>query len=87
MCNKVPGYEGHHINSVQAMPELAGEADNIRFENRSEHFQSHGSNWRNPTNGELLNRSGGPRNRSNPAAESAIDGVGRALRTAISEEE
>lgn len=54
---RVNGYEGHHIRSVKAFPELAGEPSNVEFVTRAEHFfDRHGGNWRNPTNGELVNR-------------------------------
>ncbi len=48
---KVKGYEGHHIYSVSAYPELAGDPNNIQFLTREEHFAAHGYNWRNKTNG------------------------------------
>jgi hypothetical protein len=54
---KVKGYEGHHINSVNGSPELAGEANNIEFvKGRKEHIQKHDGNFRNPTKGELIDR-------------------------------
>jgi hypothetical protein len=52
---KVRGYQGHHINSVNAHPEMAGNPDNIKF--TSEHLSEHGGNFRNATSGDLLDRS------------------------------
>ena len=55
---KVKGYEGHHINSVKAHPELAKDPNNISFvKGRKDHLQQHNGNFRNPTEGKLLNRS------------------------------
>ncbi len=48
---KVKGYQGHHMKSVKAYPELAGDPNNIQFLTRSEHLKAHGGNWRNPTHG------------------------------------
>ena len=48
---RVKGYEGHHMYSVSAYPELAGDPNNIQFLTRQEHFAAHGFNWRNITNG------------------------------------
>jgi len=53
---KVKGFQGHHIRSVNGNPEWAGNANNISFQTRSEHLQTHGGNWRNPTWGELIKR-------------------------------
>lgn len=53
---KVKGYEGHHINSVNAHPEMARDPDNVEFKTRSEHFDAHERNWRNPTKGPLRPR-------------------------------
>jgi hypothetical protein len=53
---KVSGYQGHHINSVSAYPELAGNPDNIRFLTPAEHFEVHDFNWQNPTSGPLIYR-------------------------------
>jgi hypothetical protein len=56
---KVKGYQGHHINSVSAHPKLAANSDNIKFVKQGqEHIESHGGDFRNPTDGRLLNRSG-----------------------------
>lgn len=56
-------FEGHHINSAAAHPELQANPDNIKFleEHRDgngvrEHFDEHGRNWRNPTEGPLIDR-------------------------------
>ena len=54
---KVNGYEGHHINSVKNNPELVGTPGNIIFMKRGEHLKTHGGNWRNQTEGELVDRS------------------------------
>ena len=53
---KVKGYEGHHINNVKDHPELVGESDNVVFLRRGEHLNVHGGNFRNETNGFLINR-------------------------------
>jgi hypothetical protein len=55
---KVKGYVGHHINSVKGHEEMAGDPNNITFLTPAEHQARHpGGNWRNPTTGELLDRS------------------------------
>jgi RHS repeat-associated protein len=55
---KVSGYEGHHVNSVKARPELAGNPDNIKFtKGRSGHLAEHGGNFKNQTSGDLIDRS------------------------------
>jgi RHS repeat-associated protein len=53
---KVCGYHGHHINSVAANPEMAGDPANIAFKTFEEHFAAHEFNWQNPTSGQLLDR-------------------------------
>lgn len=54
---KVPGYHGHHVNSVAANSvEMAEKASNIKFLTRIEHFAEHGFNWRNATTGPLIDR-------------------------------
>jgi len=54
---KVKGYHGHHINSVNGSPELAGDPNNIEFVKGSkENLQRHGGNFRNQTRGPLINR-------------------------------
>jgi hypothetical protein len=59
----VRSFEPHHINSVAEHPKLQADPDNIRFleEHRDgsgvrEHFDAHGRNWRNPTEGPLIDR-------------------------------
>ena len=55
---RVKGYQGHHINSVNGSPDLAGSPDNIKFvRGGSEHLAEHGGNYRNATTGEVLDRS------------------------------
>ena len=44
-------FEGHHMKSAEAYPEFQGEADNIQFLSRSEHFTAHDRDFKNPTNG------------------------------------
>ena len=54
---KVKGYHGHHINSVNGSPELAGDPNNIEFvKGTKENLQKHGGNFRNKTRGPLINR-------------------------------
>lgn len=54
---RVKGYEGHHINSVNGNPELAGDPNNIEFvRGRSEHLDRHNGNFRNPTSGPTVDR-------------------------------
>jgi RHS repeat-associated protein len=53
---KVEGYEGHHPNSVEANPDMAGDPNNIQFVTRQEHFDLHGGDWSNPTWGATLSR-------------------------------
>jgi len=53
-----PGYQEHHINSVNGSPELAGDPNNIQFATPEEHFQDlHGGDTRVPTFGDLMSRS------------------------------
>ncbi len=54
---KVKGYQGHHINNVKDHPEMAGNPNNVEFLNKTEHLEVHGGNYRNMTEGPLLNRS------------------------------
>lgn len=48
---KCHGYEGQHMLSVKSHPEHAGNEKNIQFLTHEEHFQAHGGNWKNDTNG------------------------------------
>jgi len=57
---KIPGYEGHHMKSVMAYPEYAGDPDNIQFLKQErkdgklksgDHFKAHGGNFLKPSNG------------------------------------
>ena len=51
------GYQGHHINSVNGSPELAGDPNNIQFATPEEHFQElHGGDTRVPTFGDPMSR-------------------------------
>lgn len=55
---KVPGYEGHHIRSVnQHTAKWAGDPRNINFVTRQEHLNLHGRDFHNPTTGKLIDRS------------------------------
>ena len=45
------GYDGHHMKSVKDYPEYAGDAKNIQFLNEKEHYQAHGGDYKNATNG------------------------------------
>jgi len=54
---KVTGYEGHHIRSVNGhSPKWAADPRNIEFVTRKEHLQRHGGNFHNPTTGKLIDR-------------------------------
>ncbi|MGZ3759794.1 MAG: RHS repeat-associated core domain-containing protein [Mucilaginibacter sp.] len=54
---KVKGYHGHHINSVNGSPELAGDPNNIEFvKGAKENLRKHGGNFKNQTRGPLINR-------------------------------
>lgn len=60
---KVRSFEGHHTNSVATHPELQSNPDNVvpleehRFDDGPrEHFAAHENNWRNPTQGPLVDR-------------------------------
>lgn len=44
-------FEGHHMMSAEAHPELQGEPGNIQFLTRSEHLEAHGGAWSLPTRG------------------------------------
>ena len=58
---KVKGYQEHHIKSVKGSnPKMVGNPDNIKFVRPKEHLELHKGNWRNPTDGELLNRKVNP---------------------------
>ena len=48
---KVSGYVGHHMKSVKGYSTLAGDASNIQFLTRAEHFRAHSFNWRTITHG------------------------------------
>lgn len=59
----VRSFEGHHINSVASHPDQQVNPDNIKFleEHRDgngirEHFDAHGRNWRQATEGNLFDR-------------------------------
>ena len=43
---KVKVFVGHHINSVNGSPSLAGDPSNIRFVTRAEHLALHGGNFK-----------------------------------------
>ena len=49
-------YIGHHIKSVKGHPESAGNKNNIEFIKNSEHLQMHNGNFRNPTDGDFIDR-------------------------------
>lgn len=60
---KVRNFEGHHINSVGDNPSQQANPDNIEFleeqrkgEGVREHFDKHGRNWQNQTEGDLIDR-------------------------------
>lgn len=53
---RLKGYVGHHINSVKKNPHLAGNQKNIEFLQKGEHIKRHSGNYRNATNGELIDR-------------------------------
>ncbi|NCD09430.1 MAG: hypothetical protein EOL98_08395 [Negativicutes bacterium] len=60
---RVRNFEGHHINSVGDNPSQQANPDNVEFleEHRKgagtrEHFDKHGRNWRNQTEGDLIDR-------------------------------
>lgn len=44
-------------NRLWSYPSMAGDPNNIEFLNKSEHLNAHGGNYKNPTEGALLNRS------------------------------
>lgn len=49
---KVKGYHGHHMQSVKAYPEQAGNSDNIQFLTKEEHlYGAHQGKFQNKTNG------------------------------------
>src|SRR5437588_12897174 len=51
------GFEGHHLNSVNGSPDLAGNPNNIKFvEGRAGNLAEHGGNFRNATSRELISR-------------------------------
>lgn len=54
---RVRGAEGHHINSVGEHASQQANPDNIKFmKNREEHRAAHGGDWKNPTEGDLIDR-------------------------------
>ncbi|PAM91406.1 hypothetical protein B4N84_28520, partial [Flavobacterium sp. IR1] len=57
VSGKARGAEGHHINSVKAHPDQQANPDNIEFvKSREEHKLRHGGDFKNPTEGELIDR-------------------------------
>ena len=69
------GYEGHHMKSVSAYPQHAGNPNNIQFLNRSEHIKgAHKGDTKNATNGYYNPKTGsmqsfGKRNPQAPQAQ------------------
>ncbi|HWB93838.1 MAG TPA: RHS repeat-associated core domain-containing protein [Puia sp.] len=59
---KVPGYEGHHINSVENHPDQAADPNNIKFykgrtSSQNDHlYDAHNGDYRNQTEGPLIDR-------------------------------
>lgn len=60
---KIRNFEGHHINSVDSHPNLQSNPDNVipleehRYgDGPRDHFEAHAKNWRNPTEGPLVDR-------------------------------
>src|SRR5262249_13931714 len=54
---RVSGFEGHHVNSVNGNPAMAGDPNNIKFvDGRAGNLAEHGGNFRTPTTGPPLNR-------------------------------
>ena len=60
---KIRYFEGHHINSVDARPDLQANPDNVipleerRFDDGPRnHFAAHNNNWRNPTEGQMIDQ-------------------------------
>ncbi len=51
-------FEGHHMKSVEAYPEYQGDYKNIQFLSRDEHQKAHFGNFRNPTNGYYMYKTG-----------------------------
>lgn len=55
---RVSGFQGHHINSVKGHPGMAGNPNNVEFVKGSAgNLAKHGGDFRNATQGSLLNRS------------------------------
>lgn len=48
---RVKGYEGHHMKSVKAYPQYAGNPKNIQLLTESEHLRAHNGNYKNQSNG------------------------------------
>lgn len=54
---RVRGYEGHHIRSVNKhSPKWAADPRNIMFVTRRQHLRLHGGRFANPTTGKLIDR-------------------------------
>jgi hypothetical protein len=53
---RVSGYDGHHINDVSTYPELQADPNNITFLTKEEHILAHNGNFRNYTNGEVIDK-------------------------------
>jgi RHS repeat-associated protein len=53
---RVSGYQGHHISSVSANPQMAGDPNNIQFVRPGEHLDLHNGDWHNPTWGPVIPR-------------------------------
>ncbi|MDD4728836.1 MAG: hypothetical protein PHN55_08820 [Dysgonamonadaceae bacterium] len=80
-------FEGHHINSVGNNPALQANPDNVEFleEHRKgdgvrEHFDKHGRNWQNQTDGDLINRNDRlEKANDNRVFKNELEGIGTAV--------
>jgi len=50
--------EGHHQKNVADHPELQANPDNVKFYNAEDHLKQHGGDFKNKTDGEMVDRDG-----------------------------
>lgn len=52
----VRGRHGHHINNVNDHPEEQTNPDNIKFLSRTKHLEAHEGDWKNSTEGKMIDK-------------------------------
>ena len=82
---KCEGIKGHHMKDVSNHPEYAGDRNNIQMLTHKEHYDAHGGNYKNSTNGYYNPKTGktmdfgdspphkpAPQKLSNPLSERSV---------------